>query len=155
MLQELAGLGRGGLDALQRAARKALDNQRAMHEAALLQPSEDGREIHLAAPDVHEHFLGREEILHAHPDYQTVHGGGILDRVELAVRVVEDIARVIPQAEVLLGDQIDGFAALWAGGVLAAVRLDAEADAFRGGIVAALGNGLVVELVKFLVGGPG
>ena len=105
----------------------------------------------LPLADVHQHFLGRQEVLHAHPDHQAVHGGGILHRVELAVRVVEDIARVIPQPEVLLADQLDGFAALRAGGVLAAVRLDAEADAFRGGVVAALGNGLVVELVELLV----
>ena len=63
LLQELADLGHGGLDTLQRAAREALDNERPVGEADLLQTRQDCREIHLAAPDVHEHFLGRKEIL--------------------------------------------------------------------------------------------
>src|ERR1035437_10700285 len=112
-----------------------------MRAAAFLEAREDRREIHLAGPDIHQHFLRRAEVLDAHPDYQAIDCGGICYRVKLAVRVVEDIARVIPQAEVLLADQVNGFAALGAGRVSPAVRLDAKAEAFRGGGDAAFGRG--------------
>lgn len=98
--------------------------------------------------------LGGLEVLDAHSDYQAVHRGSVRHRVELAVRVVEDVARVVPQAEVLLAHQFDGLAALGAGGVLPAVRLNAEANAFRRGVIAAFRNGLVVELEYLLVARP-
>src|ERR1035438_5163225 len=98
LLQELAGLGRRGLHTLKWATCEALDNQGPMGKATLLQAREDGREVHLSAAAVHQHLLGRQEVRHAHPTRQAAHRGTILYRVELAVRVVEDIARVIPQA---------------------------------------------------------
>jgi len=53
--------------------------------------------------------LGGLEVLDAHSDYQAVHRGSVRHRVELAVRVVEDVARVVPQAEVLLAHQLVRF----------------------------------------------
>jgi hypothetical protein len=127
---------------------EALDDEGPFLEAAGLEPGEDRREIDHPGPRRDVDVLGRLEILDGHSHNQPVDARGVVHRVELAVGVIEDVAGVVPDAEVLVPHELDRLAALRAGGVEPAVRLDADPHALFGRVVAALGDRLVVGLVE-------
>ena len=105
-------------------------------------------------PGVSMTSLGRAEVLHAHAHDESIDGGRVVDGIASPLRVVEDVAGVVPEAEVGMADPLDGLATLRARGILAAVRLDAQADALRRREVAALGDRPVIAGVRPRVGRP-
>ena len=113
-----------------------------MGEAALAKPRHQRRKVHSARARGECHVLRMPVVLHRHAGHQAVDGTAVLDRIELAVAVVADVARVVHQREVLMADQLDGPAQLrpCAGG--APVGLEDDGHLLLGGVVAALGDGL-------------
>ena len=129
-----------------------------MGEAALLQARQDCREVNHAIARIDKDILGHlavlcghGEILDAHAGHDAVDGLGILHWIELSIGVVVDVARVGPKGEVAVFHEPERFSALGTSGVEAAVRLQRDADSLCGGIVADLGDGLVVPAVELPV----
>ena len=119
----------------------------------LSQGGQDLGEIDPTGSGGDQHFLGREEIFDAHSGNETVHGGGVFDRIQGAVGVVEDISGIVPESEAGMANAFDDPPALGAGGVGAAVGFDAEADPLFPGVIAALGHDLVVGVEQRRIAG--
>ena len=94
------------------------------------------------------------EILYAHAGHHAVHSGGVVHGVEFAAGVIENVSGVVPEAKVPIADPVNNLAAERAAGVRAAVRFQAEADAFGPGVIATLGDDLVVGVGVLLVRPP-
>jgi len=132
---------------------ETFDDQRPAFESAGVQQGKDDTEIDLPRARRHQDVLRVTIVFHAHAADKAVHRRRVHYRAQLAVGVIVDIARIVPDAEVLVADRLDGPATLRARGIEPTVRLDADTDAPLGRIVAAFGNGLVVGVVELAVAG--
>ena len=134
-----------------------LDDKHSAMEATGDQFAQHCGEINLPLPGSNQHIgdfsvtiLSKSKILDADSDAdQTVHVTRIVDRVQGALRIVEDVARVIPKAEIRMSHEIDALATCLTGRVQATMGLHRDRQIALRSVVAAGANRPVVGLKQF------
>ena len=81
----------------------------------------DFLEVYLPGAGSHHHFFWGLEILYTHAGYQTIDGWRVIHRVQFALGIKENVAGIVPDAEVFVPDQFNYFPAFSAVGIFAAI----------------------------------
>src|SRR6476660_6982288 len=109
--------------------------------------------IHLPRPWSDQNLFRRKEILHTHPYHESVDRRCIVYGVQATIRIIEDVNRLVPKAELFAPNTLDNPATLGSGGILAAVGFDAESHLPGLSVVAAFCHHFIIRLEKLFLGG--